>query len=364
MIERIRPMARHRAAGMACEQDAAPGVRRKAALLAAAVTLALGAPASAVAQDKVKLKVADSFPASHYAAKIVRKWIDDVAAASGNTVEFEYYGAEQLGKAKDMLTLVQSGVADIAYVAPSYVSEKMPLSSVAELPAMFDTSCQGTHAYWKLATGNGIIAQREMHANQVRLLFTMLGSPYQIHSTKKFEGLSGLAGQKLRSYGGHQDTALKELGAVPVRMPAPEMYEAVTRGTLDGVVIPYASVPSYKLQDLVKYSTDHMNFGSVAFNYVMSERKWKSLPAPVRAAFEKTAPPTVDSACKFLDKDAQDAYEKLKAAGVSMVKFSPADAKAVKDKLDGVPKIWASELDKRGKPGSEVLKAFQAAMKP
>jgi TRAP-type C4-dicarboxylate transport system substrate-binding protein len=328
--------------------------------LAAGGTM-LQAPAFAQ-EAKTKLKVADSFPAAHYMSKIIKKWMQDVTEASGNAVEFEYFGAEQLGKAKDMLTLVQSGVTDIAYVAPAYVSEKMPLSSVAELPGGFDKSCTGTHAYWTLATGDGIIAKREMQPNGVHLLFTALGPPYQILSTKKIEGVPSLAGQKLRSYGGHQDTALKELGAVPVRMAAPEMYEAVTRATLDGVVIPYASVFSYKLQDVVKYATDGLNFGSVAFNYVMNEQKWKSLSPKVRAAFEKVGPMEIEYACQYLDKDASDAYEKLKAGGVNMVKFSRADETLVREKLSIIPKLWSTELDKRGKPGTEVLRAFEAAL--
>jgi TRAP-type C4-dicarboxylate transport system substrate-binding protein len=238
----------------------------------------------------------------------------------------------------------------------------MPLSSVAELPGGFDKSCTGTHAYWKLATGEGIIAKREMQPNGVHLVFTALGPPYQILSTKKIDGVASLAGQKLRSYGGHQDTALKELGAVPVRMAAPEMYEAVTRGTLDGVVIPYASVFSYKLQDVVKYATDGLNFGSVAFNYVMNEQKWKSLSPKLRAAFEKVGPTAIEYACQFLDKDATTAYDKLKAGGVVMARFSDADTTSVHEKLAVIPKLWSTALDKRGKPGTEVLKAFEAAL--
>ena len=114
-------------------------------LTLAALGLALTVGPGAMAQDKkIKLKVADSFPTTHYVPGFIKKWMEDVTAASGGLVEFEYYGAEQLGKAKDMLTLVQSGVADVAYVAPSYVSEKMPLSSVAELPGGFETSRQAT----------------------------------------------------------------------------------------------------------------------------------------------------------------------------------------------------------------------------
>ncbi len=337
-------------------------MRIRTTLALAAMGLALTAGHEAVAQDKVKLKVADSFPTTHYVPGFIKKWMEEVTAASGGMVEFEYYGAEQLGKAKDMLTLVQTGVTDVAYVAPSYVSEKMPLSSVAELPGGFATSCEGTRAYWKLATGDGIIAKREMQPNGVRLVMTGLGAPYQIISTKQFDGLASLSGQKLRSYGGHQDTALKDLGAVPVRMPAPEMYEAVTRGTLDGVVLPYASVFSYRLQDQVKFATTGQNFGSVALNYVMNERKWKSLPQKVKDALEKAGPAGIEYACQYMDRDADASAEKLRKGGVTMVKFNAEDQKAIDAKVKGIAPKWAADLDRRGKPGSETLKAFTAAL--
>jgi hypothetical protein len=85
-----------------------------------------------------------------------------------------------MGKAKDFLSLVQSGVIDIAYVAPGFVSDKMPLSVVSELPLEFSGSCQGTMAYWNLAKPGGLLDKKEFAPNGVRLLFTIVLPPYQI----------------------------------------------------------------------------------------------------------------------------------------------------------------------------------------
>ena len=59
----------------------------------------------------------------------------EVQKRTNNAVTFEHYPAQQLGKAADMLKLTQTGVADIGYVAPAYVSDKMPVSEVAMSPA-------------------------------------------------------------------------------------------------------------------------------------------------------------------------------------------------------------------------------------
>jgi TRAP-type C4-dicarboxylate transport system substrate-binding protein len=61
-------------------------------------------------------------------------FMDRATALSNGRIKFEWYPAEQLGKAKDLLALVQTGVADMADVVPGYVPDKLPLSGVAELP--------------------------------------------------------------------------------------------------------------------------------------------------------------------------------------------------------------------------------------
>src|SRR5699024_8145144 len=129
-------------------------------------TLCLGAFATAAvtaqAADTVKLRLADSFPTGHYIPDAMTKpFMEAVTEQTDGAVEFEYYPAEQMGKSKDMLSLTQSGVVDIAYVAPAFVSDKLPLGVVAELPGGFTESCEGTQAYWKLAQEGGILHEKE-----------------------------------------------------------------------------------------------------------------------------------------------------------------------------------------------------------
>src|SRR3546814_6004609 len=86
-----------------------------------------------------------------------------------------------------------------------------------------------------------------------------------------------MEGLKLRTAGGAMDATARAFGAVPVRMAAPEIYESLSRGTIDGMLLPYASVLSYDLAGLTKFATTKENFGSAVLTYVMSEAKWKKL---------------------------------------------------------------------------------------
>ena len=257
---------------------------KKVLLMASASLLAVALCPVAMAQQ-TKLRVADSFPAGHYISEVVTKpWMQDVGKLTANAVTFDYFPAEQLGKAKDLLALTVSGVTDVGYVAPSYISDKLPLSAAAELPGSFPTACAGTAAYWKLARDGGILAAREFAPNGVRLLFGFVLPPYQVYVTKaKLESLKSLDGLKLRPTSGAVDL-LRKLNAVPVQIPAPEAYEALSRGTIDGVLFPISSIFAYNLQGLLKTALVGESFGSFVVTYAISEKRWKALPASVQKA--------------------------------------------------------------------------------
>lgn len=326
------------------------------------VFLAFGSAAALGQEKKIVLRVADAFPLGHYIAEHAAKyWMDAVKRSSGGAVDFEYYPAEQLGKAKDLLALTVSGVADVGYVAPSNVSDKMPLSAVAELPGGFPTSCAGTLAYWKIAK-DGILAQKELEPNGVRLLFTLALAPYQIFARQKFDSLKSIEGLKIRTTGGAMDTTVRKLKAVSVKMPGPEINEALSRGTIDAGVFPYASVLSWKWDAHARFATVGENFGSFIASYVISETRWKKLPENVQKIMLEAGEAATRNACAQVDKSIDADIEKLQQRGVTLVKFSTADKKEIESLLATVSTEWAEALDKRGKPGSEALKAFRAAL--
>ena len=231
----------------------------------------------AQAADPITLRVADSFPKGHFLIKLILEpWMDAVKKRTNGAVVFEHYPAQQLGKAADMLKLTQTGVADIGYIGPAYVSDKMPVSEVAMLPGAFEHSCQGTMAYWKLAR-NGVIAEQDYAGNNIRLLLAISLPQYRIFTIKTpVKDVADVTGLKLRSTGGAQDLTLRALGAVPVRMAAPDAYELLSRGTMDGLLFPLESVVAYGADKLVKFSTDGVGFASFVVAYSISDTPGRS----------------------------------------------------------------------------------------
>jgi len=320
--------------------------------------------ASALAQDKaVVLRVADSFPSGHYFVNYATKfWMDSVTKATGGAVTFEYYPSEQLGKAKDFLALTQFGVTDIAYVMPSLVSDKMPLSAVAELPGGVTGACEGSVAFWKLAR-NGVLADKEFAANGVLPIFAVVLPPYQVFTKAKLESVKNLEGMKLYTAGGAKELTVRKLKAVPVKMTTPEVYESLSRGTIDGILFPYASLFPYNLDKLVKYGTVSESLGNAVVTYVINAAKYKQLPASVQKAMSDASEATVKHACALIDRDLKSQMQRAKQGGITPVQFPVAERKEIDAAMVTIGKEWAESLDKQGKPGSEVLKGFQDALK-
>src|SRR5882757_900081 len=320
----------------------------------------IAATVLAQAADPIKLRVADSFPKGHFIVKLILEpWMEQVSKRTNNAVTFEHYPAQQLGKAADMLKLTQTGVADIGYVAPGYTSEKMPVSEVAMLPGAFEHSCQGTLAYWKLAR-NGVIAEQDYAGNHIRLLLAVSLPQYRIFTVKQpVKDVADVAGLKLRSTGGAQDLTLRAIGAVPVRMAAPEAYESLSRGTMDGLLFPLESVVAYGADKLVKYSTDGIGFGSFVVSYSISEAAWKKLSPDIQKVMVEVAEEIVPAACRDVQKADEVTKKTLEAAGV---RFETLQPQKFKELLKGVAKTWAEGLDSRGKRGSDALREFDATV--
>ena len=333
------------------------------ALLALAVALPF---APATAQDKIILRLGDSLPVGHVIHEaVVKPFIAAVMARTDGQVEIRHYPAEQLGKARDHLMLTQSGLIDIGYVVPSYTSDKMPLSAVAELPGAFSNACVGTAAYWELAREGGFLGTREFAPNGIRPLVTFALPTYQIllSTRKPVTSLKDLEGLKIRTSGGALDLMIRGMKAIPVRMSPPEVYESMSRGTLDGALLTYQSAIAYDLFGLMKSGTLGEPFSSVMLSFSISEAKWKALPEPLRKVLAEEGERATRESCGKLAAAEEAGVARARERGVTLVHFPAQDDATLASVFATVRQDWAAGLDKRGKPGTEALQALDAALR-
>lgn len=321
---------------------------------------------TATMAQEITFRMSDSLPAGHVIAEVATKpWIELIEKEAAGKIKIEYYPSEQLGKAKDFLQLTQSGLIDIGYIGPSYVSEKMPLSAVAELPGASKNSCEVMQSYWKLVSPGGWLFENEFKPNGLHPLFVVALPPYQLVLGKSSGGASSvddLHNKKIRAAGGAQSLTMEALGMVPVRMSPPEIYDAMSRGTIDGALLAHISIDSYKLSGITSAVTVGENFGTIAVAYSMGERKWQSLSKEQQDLFDKVGTEIVAKACEEFDRRETSAAAELEKNDIKLVMFSSEDQSRLDSANAQIGADWAQEIDSRGLPGSAALEAFNTAL--
>lgn len=329
----------------------------------AACAMAALIAGGAQAQETIMLRVADSLPAGHYIARYAAQaWMDSVVERTGGQVSFQHFPAGQLGGAGDMLTMLETGVADVTYVVPAYLSQRLPLSMVGNLPADYAHPCDGTRAFWSLISEGGALWERELVPLGVRPLFALMLPTNQIVMGEGFSSLADLDGRKLRSSGGNVDIFINELGAVPIRIGAAELYQALSRRTVDGLVIPLLSLLPYDLHTISRAVTTDTNLGGFAITYSISEASWRQLPEAVRAAMSEAGEQVTREACGRVADDTVEAIEVIVGAGVEVVELSAEDDATLTRIAAEIATRWADEMEAIGRPGREILAAFEASL--
>jgi TRAP-type C4-dicarboxylate transport system substrate-binding protein len=248
-----------------------------------AVLVAGLAWSAAAEAEATKLKFAVFTPDKEMTfINIMRPFAANVAKASQGSVEFELFPNGALGRDPGkQMKMVQDGVADIAWIIPSYTPGVFPDDEVIELPGIVRDSKEGSIAIWRLWE-KGLIRGYE---NLVPLaIFT--ADPYTVHADYPVAKLDDLKGKKIRAAGPVASAAVTMAGAAPVGMPFTQITESISRGVIDGTLAHPIALFDF---GVAKVATHHYlaRFGTVTLSIVMNKAKYDALPKSAKDAFMK-----------------------------------------------------------------------------
>lgn len=315
----------------------------------------------AQAQDTIKLKMATFLPANHF--QVVngsQVWMDEVTRLTNGKVEFEYYPAQQLGKAAELMDLMLNGAIDVAEVAPAYVTGKLPLMGVLEMPGVVKTSCSGAAAMRDLATPGGTIYEADYKTAGVMPLAFFIYPPYSVVSRQPINSVEDLQGLKLRTSGGAMELVASKLGGTSVRIPSPEVFQSLQRGTIDAVMYSFLSAEEADLDTVARNGATGYGFGAPSVVISMSQTKFASLPQDVQDALVQAGPIADTSYCDFVDSNDAATEQKFIDGGMAMYTFTDEDVAKLNAELGSIAADWATGLDARGKPASQAVEEFSA----
>jgi len=333
----------------------------KRRLLATVGTMIVLASGQAGANDAVTLKFSHPFPATHKQWVQAGQVLETAAKEGGMAVTFQPYPASQLGK--EHTSLIGSGLAQAGIVAPSYEPDKLPGTSVAELPGIVSSSCEGTGKLWNIVKEGSILDELEYKPLGLIALYVNATPPYSVLTTsKEVTNLEGIAGLKIRAAGGAMDRTARRLNAVPISGTASEIYDSLTRGTIDGSMMSIEAVSALGLENVLQYAFDGVNIGGAVTVGVMNRRAWDALEDGGKDRLREAGLKAQRHFCEWYQAAVETEARNLSEQGkLKSTVASPEESARWNEALSHVAESWAADLDKAGRRGSDVLKAFLEA---
>jgi len=336
----------------------------KPVMLAVAAALAIGA-SPARAQELV-LKLHHFLPPqATIQALVFNPWCEKIGKESGGKIKCQIYPAMQLGGTPPQLfDQAKDGVADIVWTVPTYQAGRFLKSEVFELPFMAKNAESGSPALYEFVQKNSMDEFKG-----VKILAMHLHDGSLLHfSGKAVKTLEDVKGLKVRGPTRIGAKFLTALGATPVQMPLPQVPESVSKGVIDGAMVPWEGVPPIKLQEIAKYHTDTSagapRMSNTIFVIAMNEAKYNSLPPDVKKVIDANSGLDWSKQIgKVFDGTTEPAKKLAAAAGGVFETLSQAEYDRWVKATDGVNKEWITEISAKGANGEALLNDARALIK-
>ncbi len=319
------------------------------------------------AEKPIILKYAAYWPLECPNGLVTNWWMNEIEKRTNGRVKWERYWAQSLVKAADGLKAVSSGISDANIVSVGYGPSDLPLSTALELPLIVPKGSIWVHMKLAEELYNSHPAfQKEWNKFNVKVIgLNPVPTGLIITKGKQVKTLEDLKNLKLRSYG-YIGRTLNKMGAVSVSMPAPEMYTAIQRGTVDGAHFVLASIESFKLHEVSKYIT--VNTGLEVYAClvdVMNLKTWNKLPTEIQKIIEDINREWVENATRIWMEEEKKAVKFLIEKGLIFYKL-PKEEKArwaAASRPTEFYDEWIKEKAKLGLPSADYLNEVQGLVK-
>ena len=322
-----------------------------------AVCFLTGLASTSVAAETIVLKF-HSFPPmpANSNAKFVKPWGEKIEKESGGRIKVEIYPAMQLGgKPPQLVDQVRDGVVDLIWTVAGYTPGRFPRLEVFDLPFMAASSLatsQAAQEYVQTVGADDLI--------EYKVLTVHVHAPGKIHTKDRLiKSIDDLKGLKMRGPTRVISKMLEGLGATPVGMPVPQVAPSLSKGVIDGMVVPWEIMPSFKLQELTKSHTEvsgDRGLYTTPFLFLMNKAKYESLTDDLKKIIDDNSGLALakhagelwdgfEGPARKLAVDAGGEFHQLSGSALS-------DMKIVGDKLI---EEWIADANARGMDGEMLV---------
>ncbi len=309
--------------------------------------LAATALAALPLQAQVVLTVSSWLPPSHALSETQKAWCNQLETKTAGKAKCNLL-PRGVAAAPATFDAVRNGLADLSYTVHGYTPGRFVTTQIAEFPFLGNNAEPVSVAFQRMYAKTPAMAEEH---KGVKVLAVFTHGPGIVFNTKraivKAEDLTGL---KFRVGGGVVNEISKALGMNVTLKPAPESYELLSTGVMDGTLFPAESVESFKIDKVVRYGTTFPGgLYNTSFVFIMNQARYDSLPPDVKKAVDELSG---EVAARLFgqawDKVDRRGLAFMQASGVQIDKADAAFVKVVTDKTVPLIDNWAKAAEAKG----------------
>lgn len=288
----------------------------------AGILAAASAPAIVHSREKIRWRIASSFPRTldtvYGGAEV---FVKNVAEATDGNFEISVHPAGELVPAFSVVDAVQQGTVDVAHTCGYYFVGKDETFAI-DTSIPFGMNARQMNAW--MNDGNGMKLLREFFAqyNIVNLPVGNTGAQMGGWFRREIRSISDLNGVKFR-IGGFGGRVFSELGVVPQNLPGGEIYTALDRGTLDAAewIGPYDDLKLGLHKVARYYYSPSWWEGSTQFSMYINSAKWNGLTREYQSILRQAAADANTVVMSRYDARNPAALRQLIAEGAQLRRF-------------------------------------------
>lgn len=309
-----------------------------------------------------ELVYATPYGPGHPFSRADQAWMDFVEERSNGTLQIRPSWSGTLISADQSMTELRHGVADIGLITPIYTRGGAHLIRVQSGFYSGVTSIDQQIALYRCMAASSPQFAEELSG--LKVLAVQGGAlPGVITRTRAIRNLADLQGVRLRAPS-ELLSVLDELGADPVNMPMGEVYSALAKGVLDGVVAPADTFLSLHFSDVASHFTALAVPRGAYPARAISESRWNALSAEHREVLEEGIAVWEAALANETRAAVEAGLEFASEQGVALHRIDPAEQRRFNALYLRHAERNAEALERFDIDGSSVLRKAQASIEP
>jgi TRAP-type transport system periplasmic protein len=172
---------------------------------------------------------------------------------------------------------------------------------------------------------------------------------------------------KMRAPSRETAKLLQALGGTAIGMPITGVTEAITKGTIDGTMVPWDAATSFRIHEAANIHTETPEGSpalyTIALMFAMSDKRYQSLSPELKAVIDRNSGAQLSARMgKMWDDSAAPARAKAVAAGNQFYTLPAPEVARWVEAAKPVQNSWMIDMHKRGIDGRALFEDAKALL--